>query len=298
MNRSKLLLCSCSRWPRNCFKHGIGKNPGKISIHIKFDGRQLIFKTENTIALREKTPTEKEWQDRHKKRWKKVKFDLSWKSFTWISGWKRSFRAWVENWTLNRLKDQISEWLEVEISVPDTRISGPILEFGIWNSTDYELHHHRRRTCRPSYPGASHRPLPPGWRVPERFEMHSLHRNLSIKNAVDLMFLDINLPEMSGVSFLRSLIHPPLVIFYHSLPANMPLMVFDLEIVDFLLKPFSFERFCKAVNKAKDRLNVNSAPSAPGKNHRKIRSKNLPDRHLRYPVYWILRRLCFHSLYG
>jgi sensor histidine kinase YesM len=43
----------------NCFKHGIGKNPGKISIHIKFDGRQLIFKTENTIALREKTTTEK-----------------------------------------------------------------------------------------------------------------------------------------------------------------------------------------------------------------------------------------------
>jgi DNA-binding LytR/AlgR family response regulator len=84
------------------------------------------------------------------------------------------------------------------------------------------------------------------------------------QNVLDLMFLDINLPEMSGVSFLRSLIHPPLVIFTTAYP-QYALDGFDLEIVDFLLKPFSFERFCKAVNKAKDRLNVNSTPSAPEK---------------------------------
>jgi len=39
----------------NCFKHGIGKEQGKITIHIGFDGKQLLFTTENTIALREKT---------------------------------------------------------------------------------------------------------------------------------------------------------------------------------------------------------------------------------------------------
>jgi LytS/YehU family sensor histidine kinase len=38
----------------NCFKHGIGKEPGKIQIYIGFNGKQLLFKTENTIALREK----------------------------------------------------------------------------------------------------------------------------------------------------------------------------------------------------------------------------------------------------
>lgn len=69
-------------------------------------------------------------------------------------------------------------------------------------------------------------------------------------NKVDLMFLDINLPEMSGVSFLRSLVHPPLVIFTTAYP-QYAIEGFDLEIVDFLLKPFSFERFSKAVNKAK-----------------------------------------------
>jgi DNA-binding LytR/AlgR family response regulator len=84
------------------------------------------------------------------------------------------------------------------------------------------------------------------------------------QNTIDLMFLDINLPEMSGVSFLRSLVRPPLVIFSTAYP-QYAIDGFDLEIVDFLLKPFSFERFCKAVNKAKERLNTNSISSATEK---------------------------------
>jgi len=79
-------------------------------------------------------------------------------------------------------------------------------------------------------------------------------------NTVDLMFLDINLPEMSGISFLRSLVHPPLVIFTTAYP-EYALDGYDLEIVDFLLKPFSFERFCKAVNKAKDKFTAKEIPS-------------------------------------
>lgn len=83
-------------------------------------------------------------------------------------------------------------------------------------------------------------------------------------NVINLMFLDINLPEMSGVSFLRSLVRPPLVIFTTAYP-QYAVDGFDLEAVDFLLKPFSFERFCKAVNKAKERINSNSAPNLQGK---------------------------------
>jgi len=77
-------------------------------------------------------------------------------------------------------------------------------------------------------------------------------------NTVDLIFLDINLPEMSGVSFLRSLVRPPLVIFTTAY-SQYAVDGFDLEVVDFLLKPFSFERFCKAVNKARDRMNPKGA---------------------------------------
>ena len=83
-------------------------------------------------------------------------------------------------------------------------------------------------------------------------------------NTIDLMFLDINLPEMSGVSFLRSLVHPPLVIFTTAYQ-EYAIDGFDLEIVDFLLKPFSFERFCKAVNKAKERFSSKETPQVPNK---------------------------------
>jgi len=83
-------------------------------------------------------------------------------------------------------------------------------------------------------------------------------------NPVDLIFLDINLPEMSGVSFLRSLVHPPLVIFTTAYP-QYAVDGFDLEAVDFLLKPFSFERFYKAVNKAREKFNSRIAPVSPTK---------------------------------
>jgi len=76
------------------------------------------------------------------------------------------------------------------------------------------------------------------------------------KNQIDLIFLDINLPEMSGVSFLRTLAKPPLVIFTTAY-SQYAIDGFELEIIDFLLKPFSFERFCKAVNKAKNKFYAN-----------------------------------------
>ena len=81
---------------------------------------------------------------------------------------------------------------------------------------------------------------------------------------VDLIFLDINLPEMSGVSFLRSLVHPPLVIFTTAY-SKYAVDGFDLEAVDFLLKPFSFERFCKAVNKAIEKINLSTQVTLPSK---------------------------------
>ena len=73
-------------------------------------------------------------------------------------------------------------------------------------------------------------------------------------NAVDLVFLDINLPDMSGLDFIKTVKNPPDIIMTTAYP-DYAVSSFELDtIVDYLVKPFSFDRFLKAINKAKDRL--------------------------------------------
>ena len=75
---------------------------------------------------------------------------------------------------------------------------------------------------------------------------------------VDLVFLDLNMPRLTGFEFLRSLPHPPQVVVTtayreHALEGH------ELNVVDYLLKPFGFERFLKAVN----RVRSTESPTAP-----------------------------------
>jgi len=74
------------------------------------------------------------------------------------------------------------------------------------------------------------------------------------KQNINLVFLDINLPKLSGINFIKTLIHPPLVIFTTAYP-EFAVEGFELNAIDYLLKPFSFERFLKAVNKAIEKIN-------------------------------------------
>lgn len=73
------------------------------------------------------------------------------------------------------------------------------------------------------------------------------------KEQVDILFLDINMPVMSGVSFLKTLKHPPQVIFTTAYK-EYAVDAFDLAACDYLLKPFSMDRFIVAVDKAVERL--------------------------------------------
>jgi DNA-binding LytR/AlgR family response regulator len=69
------------------------------------------------------------------------------------------------------------------------------------------------------------------------------------KQSVDLIFLDIRMPKLSGLDFLRTLQQRPLVIITSAYEEHA-LESFDLEVCDYLLKPFRFDRFLKAANRA------------------------------------------------
>ncbi|MCI5080370.1 MAG: LytTR family DNA-binding domain-containing protein [Saprospiraceae bacterium] len=85
---------------------------------------------------------------------------------------------------------------------------------------------------------------------------NALEANEALKNHdIDLMFLDIQMPQLTGIDFLKSLTKPPLVIFTTAYP-NYAIEGFELNALDYLLKPISLERFMKAVNKAMDRLEL------------------------------------------
>ncbi len=93
------------------------------------------------------------------------------------------------------------------------------------------------------------------------------------KNKVDLIFLDLNMPKLKGFEFLKTLASPPKVIVTTAY-SEFALAGYELNIVDYLLKPFSFERFLKAVNKVESSRSV-IKPSSSESNDETEASKRI-----------------------
>lgn len=93
---------------------------------------------------------------------------------------------------------------------------------------------------------------------------NALEANEMLRNHdIDLIFLDIQMPQVSGVDFIKTLPNPPLFIFTTAF-SNYALDGFELNAIDYLLKPISFDRFMKAVNKAMEQFSLRRKEESDG----------------------------------
>lgn len=86
--------------------------------------------------------------------------------------------------------------------------------------------------------------------------------HLLLKRKVDIIFLDINMPGLTGISLARSLDKAPLIIFTTAYP-EFAVEGFELDALDYLVKPYSFERFLKAANKGLGRISSQMGAELP-----------------------------------
>jgi DNA-binding LytR/AlgR family response regulator len=103
----------------------------------------------------------------------------------------------------------------------------------------------------------------PSLRLEGAFSSPLLALDVLSARPVDVIFLDIQMPDITGIDFLKTLEQKPLIVFTTA-HAEFALEGFELDVADYLLKPFDFNRFLKAVNKISQRLDRHTTPVRTG----------------------------------
>jgi DNA-binding LytR/AlgR family response regulator len=122
---------------------------------------------------------------------------------------------------------------------------------------------------------------------------------------VDVLFLDIQMPELTGVELLRTLAKKPVVVFTTAYP-DYALEGYNLDVCDYLLKPFSFERFLQSVNKVRSRtataLSREIAPERPAERDYLLLKADHKVHRLRYDDILFIQSMreyaAFHTSSG
>jgi len=113
--------------------------------------------------------------------------------------------------------------------------------------------------------------------------------NFAQQNEIDLIFLDIEMPELNGMEILRSMIKPPKVILTTAY-SEYALESYDYGVVDYLLKPIKIERFLKAINK------VSTSKITPSKKH--SGNEELQIKHDGIPVNISFKSILYIQSFG
>jgi DNA-binding LytR/AlgR family response regulator len=107
------------------------------------------------------------------------------------------------------------------------------------------------------------------------------------ENTIDLMFIDIQMPGLSGLQFVKTLAHKPMVIFLTAYK-QYALDAYDLDVIDYLVKPVSVERFMKACNKAKELYDL--------RNSKKLIKPNPAPEYFFQNVDYSLVKIMFNDI--
>lgn len=116
-------------------------------------------------------------------------------------------------------------------------------------------------------------------------------------NKVDILFLDINMPDLSGIEMIKSMQNPPKVIFTTAY-SEFALEGYDLGVVDYLMKPIRFDRFLKAVHKVTENVKVTAELAEEKETHYYVKADGILHKVLFENIEYVVSKGNFVQIHA